>query len=585
MRNILKTAGVVLSVTSVCLTLQSQELSGNITIRGEYTPQVRKHSRPAVSPGHVPLSLPPAELPVCTQGVLTELAPVGVPTLALSGDADPGHIYRGYMQLDMGSWLNTNLSAGYRVLNDSVSEAGVWLQHNSTSLYRPESAMDQSNDWLPERRYRYDERIGVYGSHRMGRAGTLAGSVTYHLGEFNYYSDRYNPNFPAYSRAPGQTLNDLAVQAGWRGRRKADGGFWADGDVSYRLFAFSHYNPTADEDLRGSVEHNLTLRGVAGYGFDPAKGLKLDVSWDMLAYNREHVYREQSDNSTFRFTPGFYLNTGGLSMRAGVVMNVTPRVKRWDFDIFHAAPDVAVSFATGSWTLFASATGGVSPVSAAGMHEVDYYFSPLLPVLEPVYTPLNASVGIKAEAQGLHAGASFRYAVSKNIPVTGLYPYTVHGCDPFGRTGIGWPKAMDVHGFSLQGECGYALAGLLEVNGALTYQPQHGRRGWYNSMDRPRWTVDLEGTVRPLEGLKLSVGYNYKGVRTLYLGNDLHNPGNWVGVRLPDIYNLNFSVAYTLRERFTFSIAVDNLLNCDDRTIPIMPTEGLTVTGGVALLF
>ena len=86
-------------------------------------------------------------------------------------------------------------------------------------------------------------------------------------------------------------------------------------------------------------------------------------------------------------------------------------------------------------------------------------------------------------------------------------------------------------------------------------------------------------------------------MRRLYLGESKtlsardHNftdgeaDGKYVSFRLPDIYDLGFHAGYTLMDRYTFSAAIDNVLGCDNRLNPLIPTEGLSISGTISVLF
>lgn len=91
------------------------------------------------------------------------------------------------------AWLNSTLSAGYRFIDDRNTTFGVRLQHNSTSLWKPEV----SETMKDTRMYRYDESIGFYGSHDFNGKGRLSGALDWHIGNFNYYG--YNPQWSSFS--------------------------------------------------------------------------------------------------------------------------------------------------------------------------------------------------------------------------------------------------------------------------------------------------------------------------------------------------------------------------------------------------
>ena len=69
--------------------------------------------------------------------------------------------YRGYVSLTSGSYLNTSLSAGYRFVDNPHTTFGAWLQHNSSSLFRPDAETGPTAvpDVKPARKKLYDETL------------------------------------------------------------------------------------------------------------------------------------------------------------------------------------------------------------------------------------------------------------------------------------------------------------------------------------------------------------------------------------------------------------------------------------------
>lgn len=119
--------------------------------------------------------------------------------------ATPG---RGYLELTLGSWLDANLSAGFAPIRKENERLDIRLQHNSTSLWKPfktsaqpgsasaadanaadaNSSNGSGRDALfGQRRFAYQEQIGVDYWRDFRGKGSLGVSAQYHLGYFNYY--------------------------------------------------------------------------------------------------------------------------------------------------------------------------------------------------------------------------------------------------------------------------------------------------------------------------------------------------------------------------------------------------------------
>lgn len=604
-------------------TLMAQELSGSLTATGDYKAEIRNHSRLSGLPLRLQTRVPEGSLPVALEALPVTVEP-GLERLPAhdSGLALP-HRYPGYVALTAGSYLNASLSAGYRFVQNERTTFGAWIQHNSSSLFRPDTEAAPPAE--APRKKMYDETISLYGSHLFEGKGLLSASATYHLGYFNYYSSATDGAGEPLS-APSQTLNDFRLTTRWQGYRVARE-FFADAELQYRYFGYrTFYSPDemapagvrALNSRRPPRENDIQLGATLGYttynSGTVALGLRVreiafchpHFSYDRYGYVQDPfpnpIQGEMRPYGIATLTPSYSLTRGNWSLRAGARVDLSWDVMAArDFSSVHVAPDVAVSYAASKATLYLRATGGVEPNTLASRSELNMYQSPSPVNTLPQYTPVNAEIGVHlGDFAGFSAGVHAAYAIADNTPLTGWYPYWLSGRDFAPGHKLGDMATMSLKGFSLGADLSYQLASLLSVSGSVTYQRQSGEHGWFNGADRPRWTADLGAEVSPIKGLAVGATYRYRGVRTLYLAEDLglthaqapdHNFGDtdgdsrYISKRLPDIYDLGFHASYTLKDRFTFSAAVDNVLGCDDRLNPLMPTEGLSVTGGISVLF
>lgn len=606
-------------------TLYGQELTGSLTAQGSYKPEIRPHTRISGLPVRLNGDVPEGSLPVSLGAVPTAVAPSLSAMLASDKGLGLPTAYRGYFELLSGSYLNTSVSAGYRFLETEDATLGAYVQHNSSSLYRPESLA--VSDVEPERKKLYDETIGLYGSLRAGDAGLLSAEAVYHLGYFNYYSGVVGADGKP-SAAPSQTLNDFSIKGMWQMTRSARS-FFVDGEVDYRYFGYRRfYMPLSEaSSLRPPKENDLRLKALLGYRTDSSGTISLDAAVRMLLYSNRDWKDQCSAEGPFRMpgfqgagslweqpltnygivslTPAYSYLSGSWSMRAGVRVDLSwnvPTVYGSDsFSAVHVAPDVAVSYSASKVTAYLSATGGVTPNTLAGLSELDMYQSPAPIGTMPVYRPVEATIGLNlGDFNGFSAGVHASYAIADNTPLSGWYAYWMHDVAPYAHSAFEALPSMSLKGFSIGADMGYKLGTLLAVNGSVAYQRQSGENGYFNGLDRPRWVASAEAEVTPLKGLSVGVGYTYRGVRSLYVGklaplSDIgvnrlpdHNYDDGHSLRplrLPDIYDLGARVSYTLKDRYTFSARVDNILGCDDRLIPIVPTEGMSISGGVSILF
>lgn len=603
----------------------AQELSGSLTATGDYKAEIRAHSRLSGLPHRLQTQVPEGSLPVATDGLPVDVTP-GLETLPASGAGlTLPKRYPGYVSLTAGSYLDASLSAGYRFLQTDHTTLGAWLQHNSSSLFRPETEALSAAE--APRKKLYDETISLYGSHLFGDEGMLSAAATYRLGYFNYYSSALTPGGEPV-QAPTQTLNDFVLAADWQASRFT-GSMFVDADLRYRYFGYrGFYYPDmfAPEGrtrlcrVKPPRENDIQLGATVGYTTWSSGTVALGMRVREIVYCHPHTAYDAASQVTAPFvsplggeaqpygiaslTPSYSLKGGNWSLRAGVRVDLSWNVlSDTDFSAVHVAPDVAVSYAGPKVTAYLRATGGVEPNTLASRSELDMYQSPAILNTLPQYSPLNAEIGVRlGDLSGFSAGVHAGYAIADNTPLTGWYPYWLAGRE-FADAGhkVGDMSTMSLKGFSLGADMGYKLGSLLSVGAAVTYQRQSGEAGWFNGPDRPRWTADLSAEVFPIKGLAVGADYRYRGVRRLYLSEDMragypaygmpdHNFGDseadtFIFKRLPDICDLGVHARYTLADRFTFSAAVSNILGSDARLHPLMPVEGIKITGGISVLF
>lgn len=604
---------------SCMVVADAQELTGSLTVEGTYKPVIRNHDRLSGQPSRLQTPLPEVDLPV-------SLTPVTTPVkadFALQLVSDPSlnlpESRRGYLSITSGSWLNSNLSAGYRFVNTPKTTFGAWLQHNSSSLWRPSAPENLSPDEKMPRRYFYDQAIGFYLSHDFGSYGLLDADVSYRLSLFNYCTDLVRPisgtDYTAPYDAPSQTLNDVRVSALWSNNARL--GFIAQAGMAYRYFGYRDFAhtalfPSSSVPMR---ENDLMPRLALGYRFSPASALMLNADAHILLYSRDEVlydlpptgleqvnyplpYGCTDDYGVVGLTPSYSYNAGNWSLRAGARVDLS-----WGtgsrFSAVHVAPDVAAQFAAGHFTASLSATGGVTPNTLASGSELDYYQAPSLIDNLPQYTPLNAMLELRlADMKGFSAGIHAGYAISDNTPVLGWYAYNLFNVNPMtppSTVASFTPAAtLSIKGFSLGADLGFRFGSLLNVQGAVSYQPQSYKTGWYNGADRPRWTIDASADISPAKGWNIGLGYEYRGVRTLWLGewaagtrtgHNFDSAVHRASLRLPDFCGLNASLSYSWAERFCLKAEVKNILGCDGNLCPILPTDGMNILGTFSVLF
>lgn len=160
----------------------------DITVEGKYVPEFIPQDRIGLFPRPVKFPAEKSSLSYSLAGVNADFIPQAIPIPATGwNDTRRYSDARGYVELGLGSWLQSTLSAGYRFIDSRTTTVGIRLQHNSTSLWKPEL----SEAMAGTRMWRYDESLAIYGSHIFDGKGRLDAAIDYHIGNFNYYC--YNP--------------------------------------------------------------------------------------------------------------------------------------------------------------------------------------------------------------------------------------------------------------------------------------------------------------------------------------------------------------------------------------------------------
>lgn len=610
----------------------AQSLHENIGVEGKYVREVIVQDRINMLPGRMSFTLETTPLPYETAGVRASFRPQwsAMPATTPFIRRETGH-HRGYLDLSAGSWLNSNVSAGYRFIDDGKWQAGVWLQHNSTSLLRPEIS-EGSKD---VKRMRYDEAIGFYGSRRFERKGSLEASLAYRLGYFNYYGYHRPANPETPVKAPTQTLNDATAMVGWKSL--PTGALKYGCSVRLRYFGMRDlYLPGGEHvgyiALKGLRETHLNISGNIAKPWKSGQEAGIDLSASALFYGgaqehtaaitgeREVTLHHPDNYGAITLTPYYRFSRGKFNIRVGADIDLTFRAGNPGdrYGAFKAAPDIRLDWRTGVMGLFLNITGGSELQTLASLHEADYYRMPSLSTTRPVYTPLDATLGFNfGPFAGFTAGVHASYKISRHVPLGGWYTAMLAGgFTPYGRLdGIepdrlqGVAYALDTEGINLSGlsigaRLGYELGKVLKISASGTYQPQNGETGYFNGYDRARWTAEISAGVHPVEKLTISAGYLYRGVRRIYTryfeteesttlpgtgipvvtdGEKAHNP--LCSMRLPDITDIRVGAAYAITPKIRIYVDAYNLLNRRSIRLPSLPGEGVSVTGGVSILF
>lgn len=600
----------------------AQELKGEMEVEGSYTPEIIRQEKLATYPNQPIITITESSLSYDRNGQPMSYDPFITPMVATDRWASRSiSDNRGYLNAALGSYLNSNLSAGYRFIDNSRSTVGAWMQFNSSSLFHPVNPDAISNPY----RRRYDGKIGVYATHNFENHGRLSASLDYALGHFNYFSSL--PEV-ADCKSPYQTVNDLNLSLKWNPVTSGNGLKWnIAAGLKYIGFnsLFLPYNlqDNAFPRVKGERETDINLSAAFQFPWESGSRIGLDALFDLLLYQGAdrkviagkfpgaYLPEPVDDYARLSLTPYYGFQRGLLNVRLGadidLSFNAGPEGSR--YSLFHIAPDVRLDWRKDAVALFLHILGGTELQTLASLRQLDYYTMPDVITTRPVFSPLDATAGLSfGPFAGFSADISAAYKISDNTRLGGWYPFILSGnritaddntsalpdifCPDNRLTLRGWSFALNLN---------YKYNNLLEISASGSYQHQRNGHGYFNGYDRPRYTLDATFGIKPVTPLSIALEYNLRALRTFYYySNDFHNislpptvtDGIWTlnqhsvaPFDVPNFSNLSLSAEYSLSDSFAIRVRADNILCRRNVISPGMTSEKLSLSGGFSFLF
>lgn len=606
------------------------QLHESINVEGKYVPEIIRVDRVNMFPKPMAFSLNSDPLNYEQTGVAASFTP-SLLAMPATGWRSTRYVADspGYLEFGLGTWLNSTLSAGYRVIDDSKTLAGVRFQHNSSSLWQPKLTEATAH----VKQYHYDEALGVYGSHIFDGLGRLDAAIDYHVGIFNYYGF-FNPGYSSVApveatlAAPGQTLNDFSMRLDWASLVKPASGVNYHATARVRHFAFRALPLPAEWGLhapKGNRETDVELAAGVSTPWENAGTVGLDASLRILMYGGDKSLFSYSDGmgkdislsrpenySMLTLTPYYRFTRGLLDIRLGAdidfTFNAGPDGNR--YSLLHIAPDVKFALQTGQVGMYLNILGGSHLNTLANLRQYNYYMMPALTTTRPTYTPLDAALGFNfGPFSGFSIGVEGRFRSSKNVPLGGWYQAWMNfGMNPIPGMDLSGSltsdsrmlysldsEGLDMHGVSAGAYITFNPSRVFSFTARGDVQQQNGKTGFFNGYDRPKITVSAEASVMPTEKLKLTAGFESRAKRGIYTRCVTAVPvsgpvkeeseGQLHRYALPDMATVNLSASYRFTPNFSVWLQGDNILNRRDEILPLLPSQGVSVVGGLNVLF
>lgn len=583
----------------------------DIAVEGKYTPEYINHDRIGTFPKPIRFPLEKSTLQYSLSGINADFTPQAVPIQATGWKSTRDFTsHRGYVELGIGSWLESTLSAGYRFIDTRESALGLRLQHNSTSLWNPKLSENIDN-----KMERYDESIGIYGHHTFGTSGRLDAAFDYHLGNFDYYG-------MLFDKAPTQTLNDVAARVAWHSPSSLDNVSWNAG-AGIRYFGYRRYYLPGEflsiPSLTGGRETDLNINGGVVFPTSSKSALGIDLNADFLSYGKPSWRTDEllseplsalDSYGMASLTPYYRFTRSKLNILLGARIDLTfnagPENDR--YGVFHIAPDIRLDYDAGPIKFYLYALGGSYLHTLASGYELDYYQAPSLTATTPVYTPVDAKLGVTfGPFSGFHAGFDIAFRTSRGQYFGGMYqPYlnSLEASQEFAPV-LDLPWEIDgrpveysfapgsksnLTGFSFGLNTGYDTGRYFKINAEARFQHQNGKTGYFNGYDRPEWTLDLSAETNPWKTLKFKLGYNLRAMRMMpvrahYADTTPLNSNLTVMYRLPNLSMLNFGASYGINDSLNVWMQADNLLNRKYYYMAGLPEPGIRLSIGAGFYF
>ena len=597
----------ILCVTLMGLTAGSgyAQLTGNVSVQGEYSPIIVETERLNSFPSAYKFELPAPNLNYEFKGMVSEFKPELL-TMGVTGRLTdrPFSKRHGFVDFNIGSWLDTHLHAGGILLADSVNTLTADLKFESSSLYKMKGVPEGYTP-VPKKAL-YDGTLGLSYTRRFDLEDLLKLDFSYRCAYFNYYGTTLPElEMPAWAdqlRIPTQTLNDVAFSASYRSTTSLLRGWHAEGSVNYLSYRRLYSPAVFGNTSQGDRETNLKIGGGYTFPINDIQALAIEGDGDFLFYTRKDPEalaipnNPRTNYGVFSIKPAYRVINDNINFKLGVDLNVSydamGSVPGKDFSAIHLSPDVAFNYSTKTFDLFARATGGVTPVTLQLREGFDRYQMPWMLSTLPIYSPIDATVGVTTGPfSGFTATLALRYAIARNVPIGGWYQAFLGAYMP--RTSYfdaavytePFSQNVNLHGMNVSLAARYAYGSMVEAAVEAVYTPQNGKTGIFNGFDRPRWILSVSAGVRPVEKLKIELGYDYRGVRNCYSLSGTLDGKTLNAYRMEDINDLHARVTYSLLKNLDIYVQGNNLLNRHAEIIPGLRSEGIVLAGGFYLEF
>ncbi len=569
---------------SAVITSQAKDLKTEITVDRTIVPVEREaHRLGSLSPQLLPSQVRQRKLSLADYTDPAEITR-SASTLGPAAYADTFALspYRGYASLGYFPVFNLGASAGYKLIDNSRTRLGAWLQYDGMS-YKPSGENAQGH---------YSDNtvaVGASLDQRVGSKSSLGARIAYSYAAIGL-PDRFTND--------SQNANIFDADLSWWSRA---------GLVGYHLKAnFSHFGYGKDvlfseadnaASAKAASENRFTFNAGIGYfGSSASPRAGLEVSADFISRSNGYEQIEIADGvSSFSpsfapvsagtlgvvsLTPYYAFNAGRVHGRIGakIELSVGGNDKK-----FHIAPAVMLDWNVASqFAVYARFNGGEHLNSLRSLYDYCPFVGGMWQYNRS-HIPVTADLGINV---GPFTGFSARLFGGYAKANDWLMPQFAALMSKDGQNYVNATNygACDIDGWHAGIGFSYDWRSIVKADVSAETASNGNDKAYYLWRDRAKYVINASIEVKPIKPLSLGIGYQLRTDRHNYLFDGTGDSDD-ISIKLRSISDLSFSASYAFSDALSVFARGENLLNRRYNLVTDIEAQGIKGLVGVAYKF
>lgn len=578
-----------------------QDLHTEVEIRYRENPQLRDFVKPTLTPTVILPELKTRTMPYSHGASIT--VPGSIDILAPVAYADTIYTspYRGYAMAGFMPLFNLEASVGYKILDTDHTRLNAWMQYDGTLYHGIPVTSQTSGSGREICVRRQTATVGAALHQAAGRESFIDAGIDY--------------TFARYSTLPingrdRQNVHRLNMSMLWNVSHESLR-YGLGAEVNH--FAYvdrAGYTSPPDQDgtaTRTSIprparEWRMKAGGYFQGHFAGASSAGMEIGVTHLDYNTNYIglisnpivapilpgqtdeiymlLRSPRKNPTLLHLRPFYrFSIERLRLDLGVNLDFRFNQRA----VFHISPQAQATWIPADVVkVYVKATGGQYENNLGSLFDVTPYAFPYKSYGFSSI-PLEAEAGVNV---GIYKGFSLGVSASFGIADDWLMPFTIS----WNSTPVTIFEPHDFKSFRVHAEIGYTYRNIFSARASFDAAPQKNNRGYYLWRDRATTVVGAEATVSPIRPLDITVGWEYRGGRSV-LSYRSDCPGQcspsvfMVMDPLRPVNNLTAGALYRITPQWSAFLRGENLMNRHHFLIGGMPSQGITGLVGATYKF